>query len=141
MNVLGTHLYQYTSWHWCDRLLSASVNYFFKHFQCICPFHNGRFTSTPVHTMLSVQQFLTKKRHYPHAPYPHSPDLAQVIFFLFPQTKKVFRGKCFADGVEVKQKMAEALKGIKINEFKNCFEQWKSLNRCIASNRGYFEVT
>ena len=36
--------------------------------------------------------------------------------------------------------MAEALKGIKINEFKNCFEQWKKrLNRCTASNGEYFE--
>ena len=41
---------------------------------------------------------------------------------------------------EVKQKTAEALKGIKINEFKNCFEQWKKcLDRCIASNGEDFE--
>ena len=60
--------------------------------------------------------------------------------------KKVLKGKCFADVKEVKkqnpnkQKMAEALKGIKIDEFKNCFEQWKKhLGRCIASNGEYFE--
>ena len=36
--------------------------------------------------------------------------------------------------------MAEALKGIKFNEFKKCFEQWeKHLDRCIASNGDYFE--
>ena len=36
---------------------------------------------------------------------------------------------------EAKQKMAEALKSIKIDEFKNCFEQWKKyLDRCIASD-------
>ena len=36
--------------------------------------------------------------------------------------------------------MAEALKDIKINEFKNCCEQWnKCLDRCIASNGDYFE--
>ena len=28
---------------------------------------------------------------------------------------------------EVKQKIAEALKGIKISEFKKCFEQWKKV--------------
>ena len=39
--------------------------------------------------------------------------------------KKVFKGKCFADVEEMRQKAAEALKGIKIDEFKNCFEQWK----------------
>ena len=36
--------------------------------------------------------------------------------------------------------MAEALKGIKINKFKNCFEQWeKSLSGYIALNGKYFE--
>ena len=54
--------------------------------------------------------------------------------------KKVLQDKHFAVGEEVKPTMAEALKGIKINEFKNCFEQWKKhLNRCIASNGEYFE--
>ena len=28
---------------------------------------------------------------------------------------------------EVKQKLAEALKGIKVDEFKKCFEQWKNI--------------
>ena len=45
--------------------------------------------------------------------------------------KKVLKGKYFADVEEVKQptkqqqqqKTAEALKGIKIDVFKNCFEQ------------------
>ena len=54
--------------------------------------------------------------------------------------KKVLNGERFAKGEEVKQKTAEALKGVKINEFKNCFEQWKKrLDRCIASNGEYFE--
>ena len=39
--------------------------------------------------------------------------------------KKVLKGKCFADVEEVQQKMAEALKGIKVDKFKNCSEQWK----------------
>ena len=40
--------------------------------------------------------------------------------------KKVLKGKHFAGVEEVKQKkMAEALKGIKIDDFKNCFEQWE----------------
>ena len=41
---------------------------------------------------------------------------------------------------EVNQKTAEALKGIKIDEFKNCFEHWeKHLSRCTASNGEYLE--
>ena len=78
----------------------------------------------PVPCVLSVQQFWTK---HSMAPMPHahySPDLAPSAFFcLFLQMKKVLKGKYFADTEEVKQKMAEALKGIKIDEFKNCFEQ------------------
>ena len=54
--------------------------------------------------------------------------------------KKVLKRKCFADVEEVKQKMSEALKGITINKFTNCLEQWKKhLDRYIASNGEYFE--
>ena len=36
--------------------------------------------------------------------------------------------------------MAKALKGVKINEFKNCFKQGeKGLDRCIISNAENFE--
>ena len=49
------------------------------------------------------------------------------------------KGNVFADVEEV-EKMTEALKGIKIDEFKNCFEQVeKCLSSCIASNGEYFE--
>ena len=41
--------------------------------------------------------------------------------------KKSFKGNGFADVEEVKQKMAEALKGIKTDKFKNCSEQWKKV--------------
>ena len=77
--------------------------------------------STPAHTTLSVQ-FLTKKQHDPMPHSPYSPNLTPRDIFLFPQMKKVLRGKCFADVEEVKQKMTEALKGIRIKEFKNCFD-------------------
>ena len=45
--------------------------------------------------------------------------------------KKVLTGKHFADVEEVKQKTVEALKGIKIDEFKNCFEQWKEVSTYV----------
>ena len=77
-----------------------------------------------------------QKQHDPCAP----PNLALSDFFLFPWMKKVLKGKCFANVEDVKQKMAEALKGIEIDKFKNYFVQWKKhLNRCIASNGEYFE--
>ena len=39
--------------------------------------------------------------------------------FLFPQKKRVLKGEHFADMEAVKQKTAEALKGIKIDKLKN----------------------
>ena len=53
----------------------------------------------------------------PHPPY--SPNLARATFLFVSLDEKVLKGKCFANVKEVKQKMAEARKGIKINEFKN----------------------
>ena len=66
----------------------------------------------------------------PHPPY--SPNLALgdfCLFVCFSRFKKVLKGDHFANVEEVKQKMAEALKGIKINKFKNCFEQWKKTSQ------------
>ena len=55
--------------------------------------------------------------------------------------KNIFEGKHFANMIEVKQKTAEALKGIKIDEVRNYFEhKKKKLYRCIASNGEYFDV-
>ena len=49
---------------------------------------------------------------------PHSPDLTPSNNFLFVSwMKKFLKGKCFANMEVVKQKTAEALKDIKINEF------------------------
>ena len=54
--------------------------------------------------------------------------------------KKVLKGKLFANVEQVKQEMAEVLKGIKIDEFKNCSgQQKKFLDRYIASSGDYFE--
>ena len=86
--------------------------------------------SAPAHTTLSVQQFLTKNLMAPVPHPPCSPDLSPSDFLfvcLFPWVKNVHTGKGFAHVEEVKQKMAESLKGIKINEFKNCVEQWKKI--------------
>ena len=53
--------------------------------------------------------------------------------------KRVLKWKRFADVEEVKQKMAEALKGIKI-AFKSVWSSGKKcLDRCIASNGEYFK--
>ena len=58
---------------------------------------------------------------------PYSPNLTPSDFVLFPKWKKVLKQNHFANVEEVKQKMAETLKGIKMDEFRNCFEQWKKV--------------
>ena len=95
LSVLGTHLYQCTSWCCGKRLHSASVNFFWRFFQCICLFHNGWFMILSAHTMLSIQQFLTKMS-WPLCPIlPIHPVLPQAAFvlFCFPRWKKSSEGK------------------------------------------------
>ena len=80
--------------------------------------------TAPAHTALSVLLFLTQNVMTPMLHPPYSLDLTLSEFSLFPQIKKVLKGKHFANVEEVKEKKkTEALKGIKIDEFKNCFEQ------------------
>ena len=74
----------------------------------------GDLRATPAYTTLSVQQFLIKGMTVVLHPPIHA--VASLM-------KKLLKGKHFADVEEVKQKTAKALKGIKIDEFKNCFDQ------------------
>ena len=54
--------------------------------------------------------------------------------------KKVLKEKFFADVEEAKQKMAEAVKGIKTARFKTVLSRGKKrLDGCIASNGESFE--
>ena len=72
---------------------------------------------------------------------PYSPNLAPSDFFLlFFQMKKITQKEMFCQCGRGETKNSKALKGIKMDEFKNCSEQWKKLlNSCIASNGEYFE--
>ena len=70
-----------------------------------------------------------QKRHDPHAPpslftRSHSKQLP----FVSPEEKHP-RKKTFANVEVVKQKTAETVKGIKINKFKNSFEQWEKMSQ------------
>ena len=94
-------------------------------------------------TLLSISQWMIYERTCPHCAEcsavfdqklhdPHAPlflfalSHPEQLFFVSPQWKKVLKGKHSADVEEVKQKTVEAL-GIKIKEFKNCFEQWEKI--------------
>ena len=75
--------------------------------------------------MVSVQQLMTKNGMSP-VPHPScSPNFYASDMFLLPQMKKVLKGTHFANVEEVKQKMAEARKGIKISKFKTVLSSGK----------------
>jgi transposase len=96
--------------------------------------------NAPAHTALNVRQFLVKNgmTTVPHPLY--SPDLAPSDVFLFPRMTRYLKGKCFQNVEEVREKMTEALKAITLQEYQNCFEQWKKLwDKSIASQAEYFE--
>ena len=96
--------------------------------------------SPPAPTGLSVQQILTHNSMTPMLHPPCSPSVTPSDFFLFPWMKKVLKKEGFADVEEVKKENGRSIKGIKIDDFKNCFEQLKkSLDRYIASSGQYFE--
>ena len=91
----------------------------------------------------SVQQFLTKKSMTPKPHPPYSPYLTRSNFFSFPGWKKSSKGNIllmWKRWNKQTNKMVETLKGVKINKFRNCSEQWKKrVKRYIAANGEYFE--
>ena len=96
--------------------------------------------NAPVHTSLSVQQFLAKNNMMviPHPPY--SPNLAPCDFFLLPRMKGQMKGERFANVSKVKKKTLEVFKNISTEEFQKCFQQWeKSWYKYIKSKGEYFE--
>ena len=90
--------------------------------------------STPAHTMLSVEQFLTKNGMTPIPHPPYSSDLKPHDFVVVSLDEKYPQRETFHQCGRGEQKMAEALKGIKIDEFKTGLNSGKSLSRCIASS-------
>ena len=140
MSVLGTCLYQCTTgvvvrgciqlqWiFWNTVSIHLSISWWVI-YERTCPHHT------------ECSAVFDQKQHDPHAHPSYSPNFAPRDFFcLFPLMKKPSKGNVLQMLKKRNKKMTKALKGIKINEFKNCFEEWgKRLARCIASNGEYFE--
>ena len=85
-------------------------------YKCTCPHHT------------ECSAVFEQRWHDPVPHLPDSPTLTPRDYFLFLWMKKFCKSKYFIDKEEVKHKMAEVLKGIKIDKFKNCFEQWKNIS-------------
>ena len=76
----------------------------------------------------------------PHSPY--SLNLTRSDFFFVSQMKKVLKGKHFVNMEEVKQKMAEALKGIKSLSSKTVLSSGKNvLIRILHQMESTLKVT
>ena len=88
----------------------------------------------------SKEEFLATKQITVLEHPDYSPDPAPSDFFLFPKIKYMLNGIHFYDTDDIKSNTTAALKAVPQNQFQNCFEWWtKSWNRCIASQREYFE--
>ena len=134
VSVVGSHLYQCSNWHCCERLSLASVDFFGRLFERVCPFHDGWFASSPVHTTLSVQLFLTQ-----NCTIPYSPDLTPSDFSFVSLDEKVLRGKGFANVEEVK-KNGRSTKRHQNRWVQKLFWAVEKTSRwCTASNGEYFE--
>ena len=127
MYVLGIHLYQGTSWQCCERLRLGLRKCFWRTlsfclpiswwvtYECTCPHH------------AECSAVLDQKWHDPCAPpslitWPHPKWLCCCCL------KKVLKGKCFVDVEEVKQKMADALKGSRLMSSKTVLSSGKNVS-------------
>ena len=93
VGVLGTHLYQCASWWCCERLHSASVNFFEEFFNAFVHFMVGDLQDSPDHTTQGVQQFLTKNVWLPCSTLPIHLIAHWATFFVavFPGEKRPHR--------------------------------------------------
>jgi [histone H3]-lysine36 N-dimethyltransferase SETMAR len=69
---------------------------------------------------------------------PYSPDLAPADFFLFPQLKKVLRGKRFENVATIQRKVKRVLRKIPESRFKNAFESLYTRCCICVSNGGEY---
>ena len=96
--------------------------------------------NAPVHTALSIQQFLAKKQVTTLRHPPYSPDLAPCDFFLFQKFKSTLKETHFDDLENIKTNVTRPLKSVQKEEFSSCMVAWrKRMERCIETQRNYFE--
>ena len=78
--------------------------------------------------MLSVQQFSTKKGMTPRAPLSLFIQSGPKLIFCFVSLDEKSSQENVLLIWKRWNKTAEALKGIKINKFENCSEQWEKIS-------------
>ena len=139
-NYLGTHLYQCTSCCCCERLHSVWVNFFEDSFNAFAHFTMGDLRAHLPTPRWVLSSFWPKMAWTQCPALPIHPISPWVTFLLFPQMKRVLKGKRFAHVEEVKQKKkAEALKGSKLTTSKTS-ELWKNILQQMESMLKVTEV-
>jgi histone-lysine N-methyltransferase SETMAR len=79
--------------------------------------------NAPAHPSLRVSQFLAGKGISAMDHPPQSPDFTPADFWLFPEHKRVLKGKRSSDVEDIKSSVEKILTDILVQDFKNRFEQ------------------
>ena len=96
--------------------------------------------NAPPHRAVTTNEFLEKNNipSLPQPPYSH--DLAPCDFFLFPQLKKIMRGRRFVYVEDIQANATRQLRVITKSDNQRCFRQWQERwNKCIQAQGHYFE--
>ena len=96
--------------------------------------------NTPVHSALSIRQFLVERNVPTLEQPPYSPDLAPCDFSPFPKLKGVIKGTRFPYAEAIKRAVTTELWRIPEEAFQGCIEAWKKrMDKCVRLEENYFE--
>ena len=100
--------------------------------------------STPANASCLLYHLLCSflvKHHITQVTHPpYSSDFMSCDFWLFPKLKSPLKRKWFQNVREIQENMTGQLMAIPMNDFAECFEQWKRhWENCVRSQGAYFE--
>ena len=97
--------------------------------------------NAPVHTAVTVREFLEKKSLELLEHPPYSPDLAPADYFLFPKLKGKLAGT-FMDAESFKKNWDGVTSTMTRDEYAQAFQKWVYHHRkCILIDGSYVEKT
>ncbi|XP_014091877.1 protein GVQW3 [Bactrocera oleae] len=96
--------------------------------------------NTPLHSNITVLDFLAKHETRVIAQPPYSPDLAPFDFFLFSKLKNMLRGTRHESIEAIQSHSLKALMAIPDKSYNKCMENWiKRWHACIGAKGEYFQ--
>ena len=141
MSVLGTHLYQCNSWRLLWEVVLTFSEFFLKSLSAGLPISQWMIYKHSCLHSTECSAVFDQKWHDPCAPpFLFTWSHPKWLFFCFTGWKKSSKGNILPMWDRWNKKMAEALKGIRIDKFQTALSGGKKcLGRCIASDGEYFE--